>query len=384
MSAAHWMRYWIKVVIDFFTFAFRFKRWVPFLVDNQKHEKGIRAFFGYYQLPQAHEHIGGGLVKFQRLNQFISGSCRDFNILYLGSSTLPPNWRQILWLAGRRRAKIVLNQNGVMYPKHGPGWRVINHPLKQLVANADYVFYQSQFCKHCADKFLVRRTQNLEVLYNCVDTTAFKPATGHKKTTGKITLLLGGNQYEWYRFKVALQTLVELVRRVDFKVNLLITGDLSWWKNKTKAVAQAWALARDYKVQDLLCFTGPYNQEQAPAIYNQAHLLLHTKHNDPCPGVVVEALACGLPVVATDSGGLPELVGKDAGKCIPVEKGWVHEIRPDAEMMATAVAEVVEDLETYSEAARQRAVDHFDIKPWVQRHREVFNQLANGGIGKRY
>jgi glycosyltransferase involved in cell wall biosynthesis len=46
-------------------------------------------------------------------------------------------------------------------------------------------------------------------------------------------------------------------------------------------------------------------------------LLAPARSDDPCPMTVIEALADGLPVLGSDRGGLPELVGEDAG--LPVE-----------------------------------------------------------------
>src|SRR5207248_3199179 len=79
---------------------------------------------------------------------------------------------------------------------------------------------------------------------------------------------------------------------------------------------------------------GRYAQRDAPALYRRAHLLLHTKRNDPCPNVVLEALSCGLPVVHSASGGLPELVGREAGIGVPDEGDWEHDVPPDPEALA--------------------------------------------------
>jgi glycosyltransferase involved in cell wall biosynthesis len=67
--------------------------------------------------------------------------------------------------------------------------------------------------------------------------------------------------------------------------------------------------ARELKLQDHVTFTGSYTQQQAVDIYRGADVLLHTQYNDACPSVVLEAMACGLPVVYSNSGGVGELVG---------------------------------------------------------------------------
>ncbi len=47
-------------------------------------------------------------------------------------------------------------------------------------------------------------------------------------------------------------------------------------------------------------------------VYRSSHVLLHVSHTEGLPQVIVEALASGLPVVATDVGGIGEAVGRSA------------------------------------------------------------------------
>lgn len=332
-------------------------------------------FYGRAHIPSRTEQAHGGIVKTQLMQEAFPNSPGRFNILYLVSSRIPYGAVQVATAARSKGAHLVWNQNGVAYPAwHGPGWEAVNAPLVQLLHAADHVFYQSEFCRLSADRYLGVREGKWEILYNPVDTQVFTPARSEPDPQ-HVTLLLAGNQYQYYRLSTAMEVLAEVVRR-RASAKLLITGRLCWIPDEAEAARIARQLAAQLGVQDRVVFLGPYAQNDAPAVFRQAHLLLHTKYNDPCPGVVIEAMACGLPVVYSDSGGVPELVGKDAGRGIPVETNWEKDIPPDAKAMATAVLEVVERRKEFSAAARHRAEEKFDVRPWLQRHREVFEELV--------
>ncbi|MCI5208400.1 MAG: glycosyltransferase, partial [Candidatus Electrothrix sp. ATG2] len=121
----------------------------------------------------------------------------------------------------------------------------------------------------------------------------------------------------------------------------------------------------------------PYSQQEAVPLLQGADILLHTKYNDPCPCLVLEAMACGLPVVYSGTGGLPELVGEEGGVGVPGPLDWDEEHPPDSQKLAEAVLQTVSSLEYYQEAARQRVVDHFDTRIWLQRHHYVFTAILH-------
>jgi glycosyltransferase involved in cell wall biosynthesis len=161
---------------------------------------------------------------------------------------------------------------------------------------ADHVIYQSLFCKLAADTFLGPRTQAWEVLHNPVDTRVFTPAAG--RSSRPLTMLLGGSQYQRYKVERALDTLVTL-RRERPDARLVIAGALSY---AADARAETSALVATRGLHDAVELTGPYTQVDAPPLFRCADVLLHPKYNDPCPTVVLEAMACGLPVVYSASG----------------------------------------------------------------------------------
>lgn len=76
--------------------------------------------------------------------------------------------------AKKRGVKLVWNQNGVAYPAwHGSGWEKTNKPMASSLHKADFVIYQSQFCRLGSDRFLGKYQGQSIILYNPVDTSVF-------------------------------------------------------------------------------------------------------------------------------------------------------------------------------------------------------------------
>jgi glycosyltransferase involved in cell wall biosynthesis len=327
---------------------------------------GVRVFYGHDRVPEPGEPVAGGTAKFQRLATRFPNHPTDFSLLYLGSTWLPRDLRPLLWLARRRGAPVVLNQNGVGYP----GWAGVegadefNRPLRRVIAAAEHVLYQSEFCKRAADEFLGPAHGSWEVLYNAVDIARFVPP-GKPPSDGPV-LLLGGDQYQEYRVELALHTLRALLSSHQ-DARLLVTGRL---------VTPIEPLVSELGLAGHVDVLGRYAQRDAPAIFQRAHVLLHTKVNDPCPSLVIEAMACGLPVVYPASGGVPELVGNEAGIGVAHPDSWEKDDPPEPEALAAAVTRVLADLPRFAASARTRAVGRFRLEPWLDRHTELFAELA--------
>src|SRR5262249_56723693 len=87
-----------------------------------------------------------------------------------------------------------------------------------------------------------------------------------------------------------------------------------------RLVSDPQSLLTELGVGERVEFAGRYPQRDAPALYRRADVLLHTKVQDPCPTAVIEAMACGVPVVYSASGGTVELVGDKGGIGVPHQR----------------------------------------------------------------
>ncbi len=349
--------------------------------ERERWGKGIgsldrpRVFYGREHVPQAGEIAQGGIVKCQDLQVSFPNAAEQANLVYLVSSAYPRSVEVLVAEARKAGAVIVVNQNGVAYRAwYGGGWMRANRPLTRVLHAADYAFYQSRFCRETSDRYLGPRRGESEVLYNCVDTQRFvpRPEAGLR---GAPVILASGSHVQFYRVESALRAFACARKKIP-EARLILAGHLGWIADEDRAEAEARALCRDLGIEESVTIRRRYTQQEAVTLLQGAHVLLHTKYNDPCPRLVVEALSCGLPVVYSASGGVPELVGDDAGVGVPVPLDWENVHPADPETLAQGMIAVLNDYTRFAKAARERAVKRFDVRPWIRRHEEVFGALV--------
>lgn len=331
---------------------------------------GMGLNFGWIDAPPREEEtrIGGG-VKLEHLRARFGEARERFDILYMVSSVihLVPHAEELVGWAKKNGVRFVWNQNGVAYPAWcGDGYPWFNEPMRRLIAQADHVVYQSDFCRACADRYLGSVSAPFDILWNPVDVTRFSPAESLPPTNVWQLLAMGTN-HAFYRVQASLDALAVLIRR-GVSVRLTIAGEFRW-ANGERDVAE---YIERHRLRDHVKLLPRFSQAEAPEIYRKAHVLLHPKYKDPCPTVPIEAMACGVPVVGSRSGGMPELVSEAAGRLAGVPDDWTRDHAPDADAMADAVLEIMKTREDFSRAARERAVAHFDSVAWLDRHAEIF------------
>jgi glycosyltransferase involved in cell wall biosynthesis len=111
-------------------------------------------------------------------------------------------------------------------------------------------------------------------------------------------------------------------------------------------------------------------RQEIGGFLRQATVLVLPSLEDNCPMTVLEAMAAGVPVVASRVGGLPDLIeeGKTGFFCDPRE----------AASMAAAVEKVLVNPSAAAEVARQakqRARERFHPSVIVRRHVEIYREV---------
>lgn len=314
--------------------------------------------------------VHGGAVKLLALRDAFAWDESAFNILYMVSSAQPEFAEDLAAACRSRGIGLVWNQNGVGYPAWaGREAGRHNAPMRRLRAAADFVVYQSEFCRMSAEKFLGPCEGQSVVLLNPVDLQEFHPRR-EELPAHPLRLLAMGTQN--YRERVtAVLECARVLRAAGLECTLTVAGPLLW-KNAVEDLRSTIAKAG---LSDCVEIRPPFSRGEAAEIFRAHHILVHPKYLDPCPTVVAEALACGLPVVASRSGGIPEMTDAECGELIEVPIVWDRLATPTGAQLADAVRKIHARLGSASQAARRRAECAFDAGVWVEKHREIFRRV---------
>lgn len=334
------------------------------------HRDSPKVFYGYERIPGRDEPAAGGIVKLQDLAEVIPHHRWAANRLYLISSCLPWTVRWQVKVAKFFGAKLILNQNGVAYPAWKPeGWEEENERMKWVYQRADNIIFQSEFCRRSAEKYLGACQVPSVTHFNPVDLSVF--AVANRRKHNPTTILLAGTHQFAYRVRCAIEVL-RLLKNSGSKFQLMVYGRYHWKETEDEAMQEAILWTKELGVEDSVQFNGSYTQRQLPTILENADILLHTKVMDPCPRLVVEAMAAGLPIVYPASGGLPEMIAQEAGIGVPSPENYEEESPASPQDLCNAVLAVDREWGEYSRGARACAAERFGLAPWLETHKRAF------------
>ena len=353
-------------IINLYIFFNSFLVKINCLIFSNK-SSNIKVFFG----GSLTGNVGGTLVKIKRLKQKFNNNNFNFNCVYLLSNSVYLNKSAIINIKNKN-IPIIHNQNGVFYKGwYGDGWEEKNKEMSFQYKLADYVLYQSNFSKYCAEKFLGKREGPGEILYNAVDQNIFYP-TKKRELNSELRILVTGKYQEhlYYSLEFILKILYELNKKnIPAIINFAGYFD-------PKVLNKLLSFAKKHDIEEKVNFKGSYNQENANLIYNSSDLYFYFVHQSNCPNSVIEAMSCGLPILYSSSGGVPELVGKDSGVGIKVEENWQRTEVPSKSAISNGMKEIIENKINMSQASRERAIEYFDIKKWIFKHKIIIEKLS--------
>lgn len=276
-----------------------------------------------------------------------------------------------LWRAHRVGVRIVQRLDGINWLhrrlRTGP-----YHFLKAEYGNrllalfrsriVNRIIYQSDFVRLWWQKCFGPEHVPSSVIHNGVDLSLFSPDGPHGRPSKGFRLLLVEGSLQG-GYEVGVENALALAENMAGKspVELVVAGRISP------------EIQSEIKVRSTvpIRWAGQVPHEKIPELDRSAHLLYSSDLNAACPNSVIEALACGLPVVAFATGAIPELVIGDSGRVVAYGGNPWKLDKPDIPALANAAFDILQNQNRYRQAARQHAEEAFGLDKMVDRYLNV-------------
>lgn len=245
--------------------------------------------------------------------------------------------------------------------------------LKEKIRGAKFVI---TVCDHNREFLagLAGRQEEGKVirLYNGVDLDLFRP--GPAGQTDESLILAVGRFVEKKGFSVLIEA-CRILRDQGLPCSCDIVGQGELGEQLARQICQA-------TLQDRVRLVGPRSQEELRTYYKGAAMLVmpcivaRDGNRDALPTVMLEAMACGLPVIASRVTGTPEIVGHE-------QTGLV--VKPgDPDDLANAIARLMKNPDLRNQlgdAGRAKAETYFNLKTNVTKLRQLLNEgVARVGV----
>ena len=199
------------------------------------------------------------------------------------------------------------------------------------------------------------------VIHNAVDVDKFQAAHTEAGNEKVFSVLAVGRMAPVKGYSVLLEAFAEFAPRLEKPARLIFVGD-----GPLRQALETQAV--DLGIASMVQFSGAVAPDQMPAYYQAADLLCLPSFSEGMPCVAVEAMACGKPVVASQVGGVPELVDAQSGILVPPG---------DPEALCEALLQAA-GRAWDAQAIRQKIVDGFSWTQWTEKVFQVIHTVMEG------
>jgi glycosyltransferase involved in cell wall biosynthesis len=202
-----------------------------------------------------------------------------------------------------------------------------------------------------------RLARRVELIPNGVDTTLFRPAVGRPANKPPRILYVGRLSSE-----KNLRTVVTATRYVGDEVKTIMVGS-GPLKHELETQAQSLGVTVE--------FPGVVDQRQLPDVYGAADVFVLASFTEGHPKVLLEAMACGVPCVASDCVGNRSLVTDG-------RTGLLFDPH-DAKQLADCLERLIKDPalgRRLADTARAEVVARYDLRALVEREIALVRQVA--------
>jgi len=230
-----------------------------------------------------------------------------------------------------------------VWPEEYRGWSYARDTLNEKIST---IIFVSDALRSVGNSKGLYGKKNI-VLHNAVDTHLFQPSEYYFNESSFVILGIG-RFVRMKGFHVLLDAVARLNRSLGIPVHLILVGE---GPMRDALVRQA----SDLGISSILELIDPMEQDKLVMYYQKADLFCLPSYSEGLPCVVVEAMACGKPVVASNVGGIGELVDEQSG--ILVAPG-------DADALCEALLQAKNHVWD-AEIIRKKIVENFGWDKWT-------------------
>lgn len=247
--------------------------------------------------------------------------------------------------------------------------------MLQLIRSrlASGIVYQSEFVRGWWERAYGATPVASRIIYNGVDLQIYSPNGEEQPPPDRWRLLMvEGSLMGGY--EQGLQVGVQLVERLATAhraelgkpVELMVAGRVA------DELQRRWTAYLSQQPADAhIVWAGLAPRQEIPQIDRSAHLLYSADVNPACPNAVIEALACGLPVLAFNTGALAEIITPGVGSIVPYGGDPWRLDPPDVAALGRGALEILQSGPTGRSAARARAEAAFGLDAMVEAYLDV-------------
>lgn len=203
--------------------------------------------------------------------------------------------------------------------------------------------------------------RNISTIPFGVDTNVFKPAR-LKERREECEILYAGSLYPLKGVHDLIRAIAN-VRKHGLKANLTIVGE----GQQKEALT---ALTRALGIEEHVKFEGFVPYSNMPQYYKRSDIFCFPTLGEPFGKAVIEAMACGKPVIATNAGGPAEIIqDKVDGILVPPS---------NPEAIALQITRLIEDKNErrrLGERARETAVNRFSWSKIAEKYHQLYSRL---------
>lgn len=229
---------------------------------------------------------------------------------------------------------------------------------QQIVNNASVVISNSQYLADELEKKIDCQLQaKLTVIWNGIHLENYK--TVANLTTDNTIVSVGRFVYK-KGFDVLIKAF-EKVKQACPDAKLVLAGD---GVEKTKCEK----LAKELNIIDSIEFLGMIPNKEIADVFSRGKIFVCPSRNEPFGIVILEAMAMGIPVIATDSGGVREIVEDNCyGYIIPIE---------DSDILAKRMIDLLDSNSKCLELRRKglERVKQFSIERVIEKYDLLFRK----------